>query len=107
MKKYNLKDFKRGWFLGNFEPSVLKTDQVEIGVLSHSKGEVWPKHYHKIATEYNVLLEGKMMVGGEIIEKGNIFVFDPNEVADPIFLEDCTVLCIKTPSIIGDKYEIN
>ncbi len=32
-------------------------------------------------------------------------VFEPYEVADPIFLEDCEVLVIKTPSVPGDKFE--
>ena len=37
---------------------------------------------------------------------GTIFVLEPNEVADPIFHEDCQVLCVKVPSIKGDKYEV-
>lgn len=106
MIKHNIQDFWRGWFIGNFEPSVLKTDQFEVGVLHHAKGEIWPAHYHQVGTEYNVLLEGKMFVGNQTINKGDVFIFEPGEVAAPEFLEDCTVLCIKTPSIPGDKYEV-
>lgn len=106
MKKHELKDFWRGWIIGNFEPSILKTDVFEVAVLTHKKDEVWAKHYHKLGTEYNVLLEGKMRICGEEINKGEIFILEPNEVADPVFLEDCTVLCIKTPSVPGDKYEV-
>ena len=46
------------------------------------------------------------MVHGKIIEPGTIFIFDKTEIADPVFLEDCRVLVVKTPSVIGDKYEI-
>lgn len=102
----NIKDYHRGWFIGNFEPSVIKTDQFEVAVLTHKKDEVWPQHYHKIATEYNVLLEGKMKICGKEINAGDIFVLNPFEVANPIFIEDCKVLCVKIPSIIGDKYEV-
>ena len=107
MKKYNLSEFWRGWFIGNFEPSILKTDQFEVGVLTHTKGEVWPKHDHALHTEYNLLLKGKMSICGETINEGEFFIISPNEVADPVFLEDCTVLCIKTPSVPGDKYEVD
>jgi quercetin dioxygenase-like cupin family protein len=106
MKKAKLSDMWRGWFIGDFEPSVLKTSDFEVGVLTHKKDEVWPEHYHKVATEYNVLLEGSMTIQGELIEPGDIFIFEPNEVADPKFHEDCTVLCVKTPSVKGDKYEV-
>lgn len=95
----------RGWFIGNFEPSVLKTKDFEVGLLTHKQGEQWPKHYHAIATEYNLLVSGKMIIKETMIEPGDIFVIEPNEIADPSFLEDCTVLCVKVPSIPGDKYE--
>ena len=96
----------RGWFIGDFEPSVFKTKDFEVGVLTHKKGEEWPKHYHKIATEYTVLLSGSMTICGELIEAGTIFILEPGEVADPVFHEDCTVIVVKTPSVIGDKYVV-
>ena len=90
----------------SFDPAVLKTEQFEVGVLTHKKGEVWTKHYHKLGTEYNLLLKGQMIICGETIHEGEIFILEPNEVADPVFIEDCLVLCIKTPSVPGDKYEV-
>jgi quercetin dioxygenase-like cupin family protein len=106
MKKQRIENMWRGWFIGNFEPSVLKTDQFEVGILLHKKGEIWPAHYHKEATEYNVLLDGSMRIAGELLEPGDIFWFEPGEVADPEFLEDCRICVVKSPSIIGDKYEV-
>lgn len=105
MKVQNIKDFYRGWFIGDFEPSILKTDKFEIAVLNHARGEIWPKHYHAVATEYNVLLEGHMTVCGVELFKNDVFTIYPNEVADPIFHEDCRILCVKVPSLRGDKYE--
>lgn len=106
MKKHDLKEFWRGWFIGNFEPSLLKTDQFEVGLLTHAQGELWPKHYHAEHTEYNLLVKGKMNICGELINTGELFVLEPNEIADPEFLEDCIVLCVKQPSVPGDKHEV-
>jgi quercetin dioxygenase-like cupin family protein len=106
MTKHNIKDFWRGWFIGDFEPSLLKTTEFEVGLLTHSRGEAWPKHYHRIGTEYNVLVSGSMTVNDTLMAPGDVFVFHPGDVADPIFHEDCQVLCVKTPSIPGDKYEV-
>ena len=101
-----IEDFYRGWLIGDFEPSLIRTKDFEVGVLTHKKGEYWPKHYHKLADEYNVLLEGKMSVNGQNLNKGDVFIIEKNEVSEPVFLEDCTVLVIKVPSVIGDKYEV-
>jgi quercetin dioxygenase-like cupin family protein len=106
MIKKNIKEFWRGWFIGNFEPSVFKTEQFEVGLLTHKKGEVWPAHYHKIGTEFNVLISGHMTIADTEIYPGDVFYFNPGDVADPTFHEDCQVLCVKTPSIPGDKYEV-
>jgi quercetin dioxygenase-like cupin family protein len=106
MKKRNLSEFWRGWFIGNFEPSLFKTNEFEVGVLTHLKDEIWGKHFHKLATEFNVLLKGEMELCGELINEGEIFILEPGEVADPVFKTDCVILCIKTPSIPGDKYEV-
>jgi quercetin dioxygenase-like cupin family protein len=105
MKLFNIKDMTRGWIVGDFEPSILRTKDFEVGLLTHKKGEVWPKHYHALATEYNVLIEGSMTVQGTQINPGDIFIFEPMEIADPVFHEDCKVLCVKVPSVIGDKHE--
>lgn len=104
MKKFKLSDFKGGWFIGDFEPSLLQTKFFEANVRTHPKGEKWDAHYHKYTHEFNVLVSGKMKICGQLVEAGEIFVIPPNEIADPEFLEDCTVVCIKTPSIPEDKY---
>ena len=106
MKIAKLSDFKRGWIIGDFEPNVFRTKDFEVGIAEHKKGDVWTAHYHKVATEYNVMLDGVMIIGGEKIEAGDVFVFEPGDIADPTFLEDCRILCVKVPSIIGDKYEV-
>lgn len=103
IEKYNIKDMFRGWFIGNFEPSVYKTNNFEVGYLLHKKGEMWDVHYHEYTTEINLLIEGKMILNNIEINKNEIFIINKNNIAAPIFLEDCYIICIKVPSIIGDK----
>jgi hypothetical protein len=42
------------------------------------------------------------MLGREL-NAGDIFIVKPYEIADPVFLEDCYVICVKTPGITNDK----
>ena len=106
MLNYKLKDMKDGWIIGDFLPSILKTKDFEIGILKHFKNQKWPTHFHSKITEYNILLSGKMTINDVLIEEKDIFVLEPYEIAKPNFIEDCELLCIKVPSIIGDKVEV-
>lgn len=101
-----LSHYIRGWFIGNFKPTVLRTKDFEVGVLTHKKDEKWPAHYHKQSIEYNVLVSGKMIVQGKELNSGDVFVFDKGEIADPVFVEECTIVCVKVPSIPSDKFEV-
>jgi len=102
--KRHLSDFQGGWFIGDFSPSLLKTDQFEVSMKLHPKGEVWPKHYHKIATEFNCVVVGKVKIDDVVYGPDDIFIIEPNYVVDPEFLEDCKIICVKTPSVPDDKY---
>jgi len=103
-----LSEMTGGWFIGDFSPNVLRVKDFEVGVLTRTKaGQKWDKHYHKLATEYNVLISGKMILSGVELNPGDIFVLEPFEIADPEFLEDCVLVCVKTPSCTTDKYIIN
>jgi quercetin dioxygenase-like cupin family protein len=104
MKKFRYDQMKGGWFVGNFEPSVFKTKNFEVGYLKHKKGDMWDKHYHKHATEINLIVRGRVKVNDEIYSKGDIFIIEPNETIDPLFLEDTEVVVVKAPSIMNDKY---
>lgn len=105
-----LADFKDGWFIGNFEPTLKKTKHFEVAVKQHFKFEDWPEHLQRTATEYNVLIEGKILLTTKtksvVVEPGDVFVIYPKTPMKPVFLEDCTVVCVKTPSIPDDKVEV-
>ena len=48
LEKYNLNEMFKGWFIGNFEPSLFKTNDVEIGVKKYQQGDFENFHFHKI-----------------------------------------------------------
>lgn len=101
-----MRDMMGGWFIGNFEPVSYKTEKFEVCYKHHKKGEKWETHYHKLATEINYLVEGKMTIQDKELKSGDIFILHPYEVANPIFIEDCILVIIKTPSVIDDKFMI-
>lgn len=104
MKTHKLSDFTRGWVIGDFTPSLLKTTQFEVGVMHHHQGEQWPHHIHLIATEYNIMVSGEMTIQGVLLKAGDVFVLEPGDVADPVFHQDCVIVCVKVPSVKGDKH---
>ena len=74
MQLFNFNDFKGGWFIGNFLPALLQTEQFEVCYKYHTKGEIWPVHYHKVGTEYTMLVHGKLIMNGKLIEPNTIIV---------------------------------
>ncbi len=104
MKVIRNEYWKGGWFVGNFEPSAYITNDFEVCFKKHAKGEKWPAHFHKAATEINYIIRGKMTIIGQTLYAGDVFIIRRDEVADPEFLEDCEIIVIKTPCVQGDKY---
>ena len=104
MKKFRFEDMKRGWIVGDFDPTAFKTKNFEVGIGHHKKGEIWDRHYHKLATEITLILEGKIKINEEIFVKGDIIIIEPNEIVEPLFLEETNYVVVKTISDINDKY---
>lgn len=105
MKLSRIEDYVGGWFVGNFEPTAYKTDQFEVSYKFHPKGQEWDTHYHNIITEINLVVRGKMVLQGKELKTGDVFTLEPYEIADPEFLEDTEIVCVKTPSV-NDKISV-
>jgi hypothetical protein len=107
VKRFHIRDAgERGWFVGNFERSVHKTEAVEAAFQTNYKGEISEPHYHKIATEINLITRGMVRINGEIYTAGQGVVFSPGEVAECEYLEDTDTMVIKTPGPLNDKYKL-
>lgn len=102
----NLDNMTKGWFIGDFKPSVLRTKEFEVAVQFHKKGDQEPAHFHEHSVECNVLVSGSMNINGIEFEAGDIFTILPDEVARAEFHEDCTIVVVRTPSLPTDKVEV-
>lgn len=104
MKKDNLNNFIKGWFIGDFEPSILKTCDFEIAIKKYKSGDYENSHCHKISTEITVLIQGEVEMNGVKYVENDIIMINPNEYTDFKCLKDVITLVIKTPSMSEDKY---
>jgi hypothetical protein len=96
----------RGWFIGPFDRAVYKTDLFEVAHGFNPAGDCSAKHVHKVATEINLITQGKVLVNGEVISAGEGFIFEPGESCECEYLEDTCTLVVKVPGVLGDKYYI-
>jgi quercetin dioxygenase-like cupin family protein len=103
MNKAQLEDMIGGWFIGNFE-SLLKTNDVEVAVKKYKAGDAEEAHYHKVATEYTVILKGKVRMMEIEYNEGEILTIYPNESTDFLALTDVTTVVVKVPGASNDKY---
>ena len=105
MQIAKLKNMTKGWFVGDFEPTLLKTQQVEVAVKHYNKGDREGRHYHKIATEITVIVYGRVRMNDIEYCEGDIVVIEPMESTDFEALEDAVTTVVKYPGAIDDKYE--
>ncbi len=104
MKIEKLENMFKGWVVGNFEPTLYKTNDVEVAVKKYSSGDYESKHYHKIATEITVIAKGKVLMNGNEYNSGDIITIKPGEATDFKVLEDTITTVIKLPCVENDKY---
>lgn len=105
MKTYKISDMKKGWFIGAFEPSIMKTTLFECAVKSYLTGEKEKAHVHRIATEYTVIVTGSVRMNNMVYGAGTILEILPGESTDFEALSDVTTFVVKVPCVLGDKYE--
>lgn len=104
MKTEKLDNMIKGWFVGNFEPSLYKTNNVEVAIKRYKAGNYEEAHYHKIATEITVIISGLVEMGGNIYRNGDIVIIEPNEMVDFLAINDSVTAVVKIPGANNDKY---
>jgi quercetin dioxygenase-like cupin family protein len=105
MKIERIDKYTRGYFVGDFEPAIVKTNKVEIAIQRYKNGEYEERHYHKVAKEITVILEGRVRINDSIeVSEGDIIVIDPNEDMDFLPVTDVTTLVVKIPGAKDDKF---
>ncbi len=106
MKTARLEDMVKGWFVGNFEPTLYRTNDVETAVKSYRAGDREGAHYHKIATEITVIVSGRVRMNGVEYGAGDIVVMEPGDVTDFEALTDAVNAVVKLPGANNDKYVV-
>lgn len=106
MKIHELSNMTRGWFIGPFEPSLMKTDAFECAVKCYAVGQKEAAHVHKLSTEFTVIADGTARMNGVVYRSGTIVEIAPGEAADFEALTNVTTFVVKVPAIPGDKYEL-
>ena len=106
MKIEHLNSMVKGWFVGNFEPSLYKTNDCEVAVKSQKAGEYEEKHYHQIATEITVIVKGRVKMFDKEFSEGDIIVVEPGDATDFTALTDSMNVVVKIPGVNNDKYVV-
>lgn len=104
---YNLDTMIGGWFVGDFDPSVVKTDAFEVGVKSYKAGDRDARHYHKIAREITLVVSGRVRMLDREWGEGSLIVIEPGTVNAFEALTDATLTVVKIPSAKNDKYLVD
>lgn len=104
MKMYQLSAFTKGWFVGDFSPSILRTRDVEVAIKRYKRGDTENAHRHKVADELTAVVSGRFRLNGREFSEGDIIWIQKEEVADFLCLEDGYTTVVKIPSVMNDKY---
>lgn len=104
MEVQPLSSFTKGWFVGPFQPTLIHTGDVEVGVKHYRAGEAEARHHHRIATEITVVVSGTVKMNGREFRSGEVIKLDPGESADFTALTDAVTAVVKHPGAANDKY---
>jgi hypothetical protein len=105
IEQYSLEDMIKGWFIGNFEPSLFKTNDVEVGVKKYLAGDLENSHFHKIATEFTVIISGVVEMNGIQYVENDIIKIIPGVSTNFKAITDVITVVVKLPGANNDKYE--
>ncbi|WP_290873665.1 hypothetical protein [Aquabacterium sp.] len=94
----------KGWFVGNFSPTLFPTESCEVAVKKYAAGTKEDKHYHKIATEITVVVTGRIRMMGKEWGEGDIIVLSPGEATDFEAITDSINVVVKLPGATNDKF---
>jgi hypothetical protein len=99
-----LSDMTRGWFVGDFQPTAHHSCDVEVAIKHYTAGDSEECHVHRVATELTAVVSGTVRMNGRVLNAGEIVKLAPGEPCDFVAVTDATVVAVKTPAVVGDKY---
>jgi hypothetical protein len=106
LEKFEINNMFKGWFIGNFEPTLYQTNDVEVAIKHYKAGDFENTHYHKIATEFTVILNGQVEMNGVKYYHNDIVKVNPGVSTDFKAITDVTTVVVKIPGAPNDKYAV-
>lgn len=107
MQTSKISKFIKGWFVGNFKPTLYKTNDVEVAYKHYYVGDTEAGHYHKLATEITLVTKGIITINHRCFYTGDIIVMNPKDKMTHFsVLEDAETVVVKIPGANNDKYEV-
>lgn len=104
MKVDRLDSMVKGWFVGDFTPTTLKTRDSEVAIKHYKAGDSESAHHHKIATEITAIVSGEVEMNGKRFIAGDIVTVQPGESCKFRAITDSVNVVVKVPCVAGDKY---
>lgn len=104
LERRNLDEFTRGWFVGDFTPTLFANPAMEVALQRYQSGDYERRHVHKVATELTLIVSGLARMNGEEVRPGEIIVIKPGESTDFEALAETSAMVVKFPCAKGDKY---
>lgn len=101
---FKLEEMIKGWFIGNFNPTLFSTNDVEVGIKRYVAGDQEGYHHHKIATEFTVILNGTVEMSNNTFTDGDIIKINPGVTTDFKAITDVTTVVVKIPGVMNDKF---
>lgn len=105
MRHAVLGEMVRGWFVGDFEPSVLRSSACEVAVRHYQEGDCEALHHHRLASEITVVVSGEVEMLGRLWQAGDIVLVEPGEATAFRALSGAVCVVVKVPGVLGDKFE--
>lgn len=103
MRRFDLREMTGGWFIGNFVPTAVHSEEFEVTIRKYIAGDREQKHFQLTATEVTAIIEGRARMGDQLLVANDIIILEPYESYDFEALTDVTLVAVKFPSIPNDK----
>lgn len=103
MEFARIEDFKHGWFIGDFLPSILRTADFEVCFKELPTGTSEALAVQNCSEEVTLVISGIIQVNHREFSAGDIIRIRPGEPADLIVLDNARLVGVKTPSLPNDK----
>jgi mannose-6-phosphate isomerase-like protein (cupin superfamily) len=104
MRHARLAEMVKGWFVGDFDPVVVRSAAVEVAVKHYRAGDREDLHHHRVATEVTVIVSGSVRMLDRTWDAGDIVVIEPGEATAFEALTDVVNVVVKLPAARDDKY---